>query len=96
MEAYLTNPAVLYGGCATLMFSSYLGIEGVNKKISGNGTKSVIFLWSIISLIIISVISGIHTSEDIGVASPQAIIVMYLLCVVTLLVSSSILYCALS
>lgn len=91
MATLLTNPAVIYAGCTFLLFSSYLGIEMSQKKLGDSGTKSVISLWSSISLIILLIIAGIHSSQEVGIASSQSVVVMYVLCVLTISISSIIL-----
>ncbi len=94
MSSLLTNPGILYGGSSILLFSAYLGVQASKNKISQSATRSIACSWSIISLIIMFIIMGIHASEEVGIASPQSVIVMYLLSVVTICCSSIILYSA--
>ena len=91
MSGLATNPAILYFGCATLMFCSYYSAEMARGKTSSAGTRFVTSSWSSISVIVTSIIFAIYTSYEVGVADTQAMAIAVILCVVTLSISSSIL-----
>jgi hypothetical protein len=88
--AMFLNPATFYVGTAGFMFLSYASIEAYAGALSNSGTKFVMSSWCSISLIVASFIMAIDASRKVGTADPNSIGMAFLLCILTLCISSSV------
>ena len=83
----------VYAGLSCLLCLSYSCMECVKKKGSMDfASKSILSVWSIVSMIVTSVISGVAGEMMIGMASTTHILVALMLACVTLSSSSSLIY----
>lgn len=88
---FYTNPGFIYILIAIMLFSVYYGIEKSHGNIS-NSAKSMLCMWSISSFLIVSIILGIKKQNDMypETVNTSYILLMYSLCIGTLLSSSFI------
>ena len=93
MASFIKDPRViLYGGLATLMFLSYACTESVNGGIGDSGTSSSLSSWVSISLSVL--IFMIFITNIPSPMNAPYLTYMYLMCVITLIASSCIVYIA--
>jgi hypothetical protein len=84
--------APFYVGLSCLLSLSFSSIESIKKKGLDFTSGSIEVLWVIISAIVAAVVATISGEMTIGLASSTHIIIMILLIVVTLCISSSLVY----
>jgi len=83
-----------YFGIAILLFSSYSAIiykNGSNKKFM---PKSIMSIWTLVSVICFFVILGITNAYSSGVPPAPPTLIVLLVCLLTSCISSCIVYLA--
>ena len=91
--SYYAAPA--YAGLTCLLCLSYSCMESVrNNGKTDTATNSILSVWSIVSIIVTSVITGVAGEMMIGMASTTHILIALILACVTLSISSSLIFWA--
>ena len=90
------HPGLIYLLLASILLSAYFGIEQDNGGLKFT-SKSVICLWSSLSLLIVSAIYSMKATADLGFPGFPTIkdmAILYTVAAVTLSISSSCVYSA--
>jgi len=89
------NPAIGFLTCATMMFSSYYILEWTKKKTDTTVNTWLMPGWVISSLIVFSLFSSVNSMSMDDLENPATakyISMVYILVIVTISVSSMIMY----
>ena len=86
--------APVYAGLSCLLCLLYSCIECVKEKGSTPATTSILSTWSLVSIIVSCVITGVAGEMMIGMGNTTHILIALLLACITLSISSSFIYWA--
>jgi hypothetical protein len=87
------HPGFIYILLSILLCAVYYGLEISNGGLNFTG-KTVLSSWSIISLLVMSIIFGVKHAQEQGLTQSKHIVIMYVLSIGTLSASSLCVYSA--